>query len=169
MATETTQHVGKVVQIIGPAVDIEFSGGYLPAIYNAIRVVDNGELGKVPIDVVVEVANHIGENQVRVARLEQSGKNFAAGVFISVANLRYARQRDKKLVGVFQDSVLLGGDGTRSYEGVLFDLSGGQFPMLRRAVENQCESRDHRTKDQQDQSYSEIGERLLEHEHPLSS
>jgi F-type H+-transporting ATPase subunit beta len=65
-ATETTkQQIGRVVQIIGPAVDIEFEEGHLPAIYNAIQIVDNGELGKVPIDVVAEVANHIGENQVR--------------------------------------------------------------------------------------------------------
>jgi F-type H+/Na+-transporting ATPase subunit beta len=61
----TDQQIGKVIQIIGPAVDIEFQEGHLPAIYNAIRVVDDGELGKVKIDVVVEVANHIGENQVR--------------------------------------------------------------------------------------------------------
>jgi len=66
MATETNkQQIGRVVQIIGPAVDIEFEEGHLPAIYNAIQIVDNGELGKVPIDVVAEVANHIGENQVR--------------------------------------------------------------------------------------------------------
>ena len=39
--------------------------GIFPPIYNAIRIVDNGEFGKVPIDVVAEVANHIGENQVR--------------------------------------------------------------------------------------------------------
>ncbi|HYS55137.1 MAG TPA: F0F1 ATP synthase subunit beta [Thermoanaerobaculia bacterium] len=59
------QKVGKVIQVIGPAVDVEFEEGHLPAIYNAVRIVDKGELGKVPIDVVVEVANHIGENQVR--------------------------------------------------------------------------------------------------------
>jgi F-type H+-transporting ATPase subunit beta len=59
------QRTGKVIQVIGPAVDIEFEEGHLPAIYNAIRILDNGELGKVPIDVVAEVANHIGENQVR--------------------------------------------------------------------------------------------------------
>src|SRR5213593_4328690 len=62
MAEERT---GKVIQVIGPAVDIEFEEGHLPAIYNAIRILDKGELGKVPIDVVAEVANHIGENQVR--------------------------------------------------------------------------------------------------------
>ena len=59
------QQVGRVIQVIGPAVDVQFEEGHLPAIYNAIRIVDNGELGKVPIDVVAEVANHIGESQVR--------------------------------------------------------------------------------------------------------
>jgi F-type H+/Na+-transporting ATPase subunit beta len=59
------QRTGKVIQIIGPAVDVEFEEGHLPAIYNAVRIVDKGELGKIPIDVVVEVANHIGEGQVR--------------------------------------------------------------------------------------------------------
>src|SRR3984893_2361084 len=59
------QRAGKVIQVIGPAVDIQFEEGHLPAIYNAIRIVDNGELGKIPIDVVAEVANHIGEGQVR--------------------------------------------------------------------------------------------------------
>jgi F-type H+-transporting ATPase subunit beta len=65
-ATDTSAAaIGKVIQIIGPAIDIEFAEGHLPAIHNAIRVVDTGEFGKVPIDVVVEVAGHIGENQVR--------------------------------------------------------------------------------------------------------
>ncbi len=59
------EKTGKVIQIIGPAIDIEFEEGHLPAIYNAVRVVDKKELGKVDIDVVVEVANHIGESQVR--------------------------------------------------------------------------------------------------------
>src|SRR5919202_5816180 len=59
------QIAGRVVQIIGPAVDVQFEEGHLPPIYTAVRIVDNGELGKVPVDVVVEVANHIGEGQVR--------------------------------------------------------------------------------------------------------
>src|SRR5246127_2558290 len=65
MAEQKQQQVGRVIQIIGPAVDVQFEEGHLPAIYNAVRIVDNGELGKVPIDVVAEVANHIGESQVR--------------------------------------------------------------------------------------------------------
>jgi F-type H+-transporting ATPase subunit beta len=59
------EKAGKVIQVIGPAIDIEFEEGHLPSIGNAVRVVDNKELGKVPIDVTLEVANHIGENQVR--------------------------------------------------------------------------------------------------------
>src|SRR5215212_3166941 len=71
MATETAkQNIGRVVQIIGPAIDIQFDEGHLPALNNAIRVLDNGELGKVPIDVIVEVANHIGENQVRCVAMK---------------------------------------------------------------------------------------------------
>ncbi|MHB0968224.1 MAG: F0F1 ATP synthase subunit beta [Thermoanaerobaculia bacterium] len=62
---EEKLRTGKVIQIIGPAVDVEFDEGHLPSINNAVRIVDDGELGKVKIDVVVEVAQHIGENQVR--------------------------------------------------------------------------------------------------------
>jgi F-type H+-transporting ATPase subunit beta len=67
MANEATKDhtIGRVVQIIGPAVDVQFDEGYLPPIYTAVRIIDDGELGKVPIDVVTEVANHIGEGVVR--------------------------------------------------------------------------------------------------------
>jgi F-type H+-transporting ATPase subunit beta len=67
MANEATKDhtIGRVVQIIGPAVDVQFDEGHLPPIYTGIRIVDDGELGKVPIDVVAEVANHIGEGVVR--------------------------------------------------------------------------------------------------------
>ena len=36
--TATEQNVGKVIQVIGPVVDVEFESGHLPAIYNALRV-----------------------------------------------------------------------------------------------------------------------------------
>jgi F-type H+-transporting ATPase subunit beta len=69
--TETaTSQIGRVVQIIGPAVDIEFGEGHLPALQSAIRIFDDGEFGKVPIDVIVEVANHIGESQVRCVAMK---------------------------------------------------------------------------------------------------
>lgn len=53
------QNVGKVVQIIGAVLDIRFDAEYLPSLKNAI-IIKNGEK-----EVVVEVAQHIGEDMVR--------------------------------------------------------------------------------------------------------
>ena len=60
MATE-----GRVVQVIGPVVDVEFPAGKLPTILNAVRIVDDEKLSTVPIDIITEVAQHLGENRVR--------------------------------------------------------------------------------------------------------
>jgi F-type H+-transporting ATPase subunit beta len=57
-------NVGRVVQIIGPVVDVEFPQG-VPAIYNAVRIEDPGPEGGVKIDVIAEVEQHLGENRVR--------------------------------------------------------------------------------------------------------
>ncbi len=65
MSADTKESVGRVVQIIGPAIDVAFEEGHLPAILNALHVVDNKELGNLEIDVVVEVAQHLGEGRVR--------------------------------------------------------------------------------------------------------
>src|SRR5678810_429202 len=62
--TATAQRIGKVVQVIGPVIDIEFSEG-LPAIYNAVRIVSEGGPGVEKINVVVEVEQHLGEGRVR--------------------------------------------------------------------------------------------------------
>ncbi len=56
--------VGRVVQIIGPVVDVEFDGE-VPPIYQALRITDDGSGNGVPIDVIVEVEQHLGENRVR--------------------------------------------------------------------------------------------------------
>ena len=67
-AVATEQKTGQVVQVIGPVVDIEFEGGHLPAIYNAVRVVGQG--GNQSIDVIVEVEQHLGENRVRTVAMK---------------------------------------------------------------------------------------------------
>jgi F-type H+-transporting ATPase subunit beta len=59
-----TENVGRVVQVIGPVVDVEFDK-QVPAIYNAVRILDDGSGGGVPIDVIAEVEHHLGENRVR--------------------------------------------------------------------------------------------------------
>src|SRR6478752_102501 len=63
MATAAAQKVGRVVQIIGPVVDVEIEGGHLPEIYNAVRIQSDG--GGQKIDVIAEVEQHLGENRVR--------------------------------------------------------------------------------------------------------
>jgi len=68
-ATAADTKVGKVVQIIGPVVDVEFEGGHLPDIYNAVRIVsDEGDADHV--DVVSEVEQHLGENRVRTVAMK---------------------------------------------------------------------------------------------------
>src|SRR5687767_10212226 len=64
-----TENVGRVVQVIGPVVDVEFEKA-VPAIYNAVRIVDDGAGGGVPIDVVTEVEQHLGDNRVRCVSME---------------------------------------------------------------------------------------------------
>ena len=61
---------GHVVSVIGPVVDVEFPDQHLPAILNAVKIVDNGDKGVVPIDVTCEVAQHLGENRARCIAME---------------------------------------------------------------------------------------------------
>jgi F-type H+/Na+-transporting ATPase subunit beta len=61
--------LGKVVQIIGPVVDVEFSEGYLPPIYQALRVTSEGFDVQQPIDVICEVQQHLGEGRVRAVSM----------------------------------------------------------------------------------------------------
>ncbi|HMV49049.1 MAG TPA: F0F1 ATP synthase subunit beta [Blastocatellia bacterium] len=61
--------VGKVVQIIGPVVDVEFSEGYLPPIYQALRVTSDGFDVPTPVNVICEVQQHLGESRVRTVSM----------------------------------------------------------------------------------------------------
>ncbi len=61
---------GKVVQVIGPVVDVEFDDENLPAIYNAVRITDPGTDTGVPVDIIAEVEQHLGENRVRTVAME---------------------------------------------------------------------------------------------------
>jgi len=62
--------IGKVVQIIGPVVDVEFEEGHLPAIYTALRITAGKAAWGIDMDVTAEVAQHLGENQVRAVAME---------------------------------------------------------------------------------------------------
>src|SRR5437764_1054199 len=64
--------VGRIVQIIGPVLDVQFEGGHLPAIYNAVRITSDGYNVPEPIDVTAEVQQHLGEGRVRAVAMEST-------------------------------------------------------------------------------------------------
>ena len=68
MATQT-QHIGRVVQIIGAVVDVEFED-HLPEIYSALRIVSEPGAPGEAIDVIAEVEQHLGENRVRTVAMK---------------------------------------------------------------------------------------------------
>ena len=71
MANEQQGQVGKVVQVMGAVVDIAFSDDQeLPAIYNAIHVKD--EEGTVPVDVICETMQHLGDGVVRTVAMSST-------------------------------------------------------------------------------------------------
>jgi len=61
---------GKVIQVAGPAVDIQFPDGHLPVINTAVRITSAGFNVPTPIDIICEVAQHIGEGRVRTIALQ---------------------------------------------------------------------------------------------------
>src|SRR5688572_1697062 len=58
---------GTIKQVIGPTVDVEFHSDSLPAIFNALRIPRKDEE-----DLIVEVASHIGNNQVRCVSMDST-------------------------------------------------------------------------------------------------
>ena len=69
--TEQTQRYGKVSQVIGPVIDVYFEDGILPEIYTALKLT-NPEISSEPWNLIVEVAQHLGENTVRTIAMDQT-------------------------------------------------------------------------------------------------
>src|SRR5258707_15724546 len=59
------ENIGRVIQITGPAVDVQFDESAMPPIYEALRVVSDGFQVPMPINVVLEVQQHLGEGRAR--------------------------------------------------------------------------------------------------------
>ncbi|MGZ5127656.1 MAG: F0F1 ATP synthase subunit beta, partial [Burkholderiales bacterium] len=64
------ENIGKVIQISGPAVDVQFVEATMPPIYEALRVVSEGFTVPSPINVILEVQQHLGEGRVRCIAME---------------------------------------------------------------------------------------------------
>jgi F-type H+/Na+-transporting ATPase subunit beta len=97
-ATDTAAHAasagaGRVARVIGPVVDIEFPGDAMPDIYNALEI-DFELLGE-PRTLVLEVANHIGDNLVRAIAMKPTDglvrgmtvRNTGAGISVPVGDV----------------------------------------------------------------------------------
>src|SRR5712691_1161250 len=65
---DAKHNIGKVVQVIGPVLDVEFEPEHLPEIYNAV-VIDHRGNGAPSIRLTAEVQQHIGRNQVRAVAM----------------------------------------------------------------------------------------------------
>ncbi|MGD0914186.1 MAG: F0F1 ATP synthase subunit beta [Terracidiphilus sp.] len=64
------ENIGKVIQVSGPAVDVQFEEATMPPIYQALRVVSDGFTVPTPISVILEVQQHLGEGRVRTVAME---------------------------------------------------------------------------------------------------
>ncbi len=64
-------NIGRVVQVIGPVLDVEFDDAHLPDIYNALRLKTKNEAGQ-EIELVAEVQQHIGRGQVRAVSMSST-------------------------------------------------------------------------------------------------
>jgi F-type H+/Na+-transporting ATPase subunit beta len=68
VATTDKTNVGRITQIIGPVVDVEFSPGKMPQIYNALKIEGKNEAGQ-DVSVTCEVQQLLGDNQVRAVSM----------------------------------------------------------------------------------------------------
>src|SRR5450631_1436147 len=64
------ENIGHIIQIAGPAVDVQFTEHHLPPIYSALRVVSDGFNVPAPINVILEVEQQLGEGRVRCVAME---------------------------------------------------------------------------------------------------
>lgn len=69
MAITQNSGVGHITQVLGPVVDVDFTGAELPKIYTALKVT-NPALGNSKDNLVLEVAQHLGENTVRCIAMD---------------------------------------------------------------------------------------------------
>ncbi|MDP5337241.1 MAG: F0F1 ATP synthase subunit beta [Nodularia sp. (in: cyanobacteria)] len=71
VTTAEKTNIGYITQIIGPVVDVKFSGGKLPQIYNALTIKGTNEAGQ-EIKLTVEVQQLLGDNQVRTVAMSST-------------------------------------------------------------------------------------------------
>ena len=76
--------IGKIVQVIGPVVDVEFPEGQLPNILNSI-LITNPAINDQEDNLVVEVAQHLGDNVVRCIAMDTTDGLVRGDVAVAAA------------------------------------------------------------------------------------
>lgn len=71
MSTVLTETEGRVVQVIGPVIDVEFASGKLPAIYHALEIIGKNPAGD-DIKIICEVQQMLGDNRVRTVAMSST-------------------------------------------------------------------------------------------------
>src|ERR1700678_3503714 len=66
------EKIGKLIEVIGPVVDVQFEEGHLPRIHNAVRIQSEGFDIPEPLDIIAEVEQHLGEGRVRCVAMKPS-------------------------------------------------------------------------------------------------
>ncbi len=66
-----SEATGRIVQVTGPVVDVKFDAGHLPTIFNALKLT-NPAISDEPENLVLEVAQHLGENTVRTISMDST-------------------------------------------------------------------------------------------------
>jgi F-type H+/Na+-transporting ATPase subunit beta len=68
---QTSQNMGKIKQVLGPVVDVQFDGSELPAIYSALKVSNKG-ISDQEYNLTLEVAQHLGDSVVRTIAMDST-------------------------------------------------------------------------------------------------
>src|ERR1700722_4359105 len=71
MSTQVLTAPGKVVQVIGPVIDVEFESGQLPEIYHSLEIVGKNPAGQ-EVKVICEVQQMLGDNRVRAVAMSST-------------------------------------------------------------------------------------------------
>ncbi len=66
------ENYGRVLQVIGPVVDVEFEAGNLPEIYNAVTIKSEATDDRPALDIVLEAHQHLGNNVVRCVAMSST-------------------------------------------------------------------------------------------------
>src|SRR5512139_4274829 len=97
MTTATNVQNGKITQVIGPVVDVEFPAGSLPDIYTALSVTNPG-IDTRQDNLVIEVAQHLGENTARCIAMD-STEGLVRGMPVRNTGANIAMPVGKEVLG----------------------------------------------------------------------